>query len=83
MNEDQWLTAEALDGEWTPTRDLPKAFASIPVAPAFEAIHAALPPPEGRDTEPTVIVASEPTEGGIETSFSRVVSSLSRGTWAS
>ena len=62
LNDDQWLTAKALGGPWTPTVSLPAGFDKLPKDQGLQSVQEALPPRRSDEPAPAVILANEPTE---------------------
>ena len=59
----QWITAENLDGPWSPTMKLPKDMAKIPDDPTWAALRSVIPPPpNSAGTIPMVFYSNRPAE---------------------
>jgi hypothetical protein len=63
LNQNQWLTAAALEGPWAVTTKLPKDMAKLPNEPNWADVKKAVPPPAGVSTPaPKVFYSNTPAE---------------------
>jgi len=58
----QWLSAPALQGPWTPVLTLPKEMQKIPKDPHFEELKSSIPPPPSSGEAPAVFFSTKPAE---------------------
>ncbi len=62
LAEGIWLTAQNLQGPWTPTRALPKDMSKLPAGQNFDDVKKSVPPPPRSGTVPQVFYSNAPAE---------------------
>jgi hypothetical protein len=58
----QWMTANSLDGPWSPTAKLPKDMSKVPEDPQFSSIKEAIPPVASGGVIPQIFYSKRPAE---------------------